>query len=361
MFPIKHGVIYRTPEQHQPPDDTNLAGNTEYPNLNSRDYAKRPLNRHIRMHQAWECIALNTEQQAIIATNKLSGREWAGSIWGFEDVGDGTKLKPAKACYKLQCQTLISCLQYIADNIFLVAMRSGRVQVWSTKSEVRSPQTPYCMFLIGDKCEHMRPVTCMNVKANMEHAITGSKDGALKVWDVGCADLISIHTFRYAHTDVVTGVAASNTETSIFATCSLDHSALLWDDRLTRPAIALCEDHPSRFKNLAWADVNEISNDNMVYLGDESGFVHAVDKRLPHKFVQSSKCLNRPIHKIVPKGNKIAVIGDTNIVKIIEATDHSTIYTNVEAESFVRDGVWRGASELLTVGYEGKLRIHKLQ
>ncbi|XP_036320970.1 protein valois isoform X2 [Rhagoletis pomonella] len=331
MFPIKHCVLYRTPEEHQPPDDSSLAGNTEYPNLNSRDYAKRPLNRHIRMHQPWECIAVNTEQEAIIATNKLSGREWSGSLWGFENVGDGTTLKPAKACYKLQCQTLISCLQFIADNIFMVAMRSGRVQLWSTKSEVRNPHTPYCMFLIGEKCEHMRPITCLNVKTNAEHAITGSKDGTLKVWDIGCGDLFSVHTFRYAHTDVVTSIATSHKEPSVFATSSLDRSTLLWDDRLTRPA-----------------------------LGDESGFVHTVDERFPNKFVQSSRCLNRSIHKMVPIENKIAVIGDTNIVKVIDANNHSIIYTNDESQNFVRDAVWKGASKLLTIGYEGKLRIHNL-
>lgn len=117
MFPTKHGVIFRTPEQHQPPDDISLAGNTYYPNLNSRDYAKRPLNRHIRMHKAWECISINSEQEAVIATNKLSGREWSGSLWGFEEIGDGGMLKPSKAAYKLQCQTLVSCLRFVSDNI----------------------------------------------------------------------------------------------------------------------------------------------------------------------------------------------------------------------------------------------------
>ncbi|XP_067621491.1 protein valois isoform X2 [Eurosta solidaginis] len=360
MFPIKHGVIYRTPEHHQPPDDNSLAGNTNYPNLNSRDYAKRPLNRHIRMHQAWECLSLNTEHQAVIATNKLSGREWAGSIWGFENIGDGTMIKPAKACYKLQCQTLISCLQFVANNIFLVAMRSGRVQVWSTRSEVRNPQTPYCMFLIGEKCEHMRPITCMSLATNIDHAVTGSKDGTLKVWDMGCADLFSIHTFRYAHTDVVSDVATSNKDASVFATCSLDYSALLWDIRQTRPAIALCDNYPARFKSLSWPCENQATNENFIYLADECGFVHSIDTRVPRHFVQSNKCLNRPVHKITPTNNKLAIIGDTNMVKVIDANDFATIYTNVDSEHFVRDAVWRDDLELLTVGYEGKLRIHKL-
>ncbi|XP_014089028.3 protein valois [Bactrocera oleae] len=357
MFPTKHGVIFRTPEQHQPPDDISLAGNTYYPNLNSRDYAKRPLNRHIRMHKAWECISINSEQEAVIATNKLSGREWSGSLWGFEEIGDGGMLKPSKAAYKLQCQTLVSCLRFVSDNIFIVALRSGRVQVWSTRSEVRNPQIPYCMFLIGEKCEHVRPVTCLDVMKNVDHAATGSKDGTLKVWDMGSADLFSIHTFRYAHTDVITGVAASNTDASVFATCSFDQSALLWDDRLTRPAIALYEKYSTRFNNLAWAE----SSDHLLHLGDESGFVHTIDTRVPKEFLQSFKYLNRPIHKLVPKGKMFAVIGDTNLIKIVDENFNTTIYENGESENFVRDAVWRGDSDLLTVGFEGRLRVHKIR
>ncbi|CAD6997037.1 protein valois [Ceratitis capitata] len=357
MFPTKHGLIFRMPEQHQPPDDSELAGNTNYPNLNSRDYAKRPLNRHIRMHKAWECLSLNTEQQAVIGTNKLSGREWSGSLWGFEDVSDGSMLKPSNAAYKLQCQSLISCLDFVTENIFIVALRSGRVQVWSTRSEVRNPQTPYCMFLIGEKCEHMRPITCLATKINLDHAVTGDKNGTLKVWDMGSADLFSIHTFRYAHTDVITGVATSHSDTSVFATCSFDQSALLWDERLTRPAIGLYEHSPSRFKDVAWSG----SNEHLVFLGDESGFVHTVDTRLPKGFLQSTKILNRPIHKITPKGKKLAIIGDTNVIKVVDEHHNVSIYENTESENLVRDAVWRSDTDLLTVGYEGKLRVHKLQ
>lgn len=64
----------------------------------------------------------------------------------------------------------------------MVAFNTGKLQVWSTYSEVRSNLNPYCLFLIGEKCEHMKPITSMaSFKTNPNKAVTGGKDGALKV------------------------------------------------------------------------------------------------------------------------------------------------------------------------------------
>lgn len=54
---------------------------------------------------------------------------------------------------------------------------------------------------------------------------------------MGKAELFSQQSYRYAHTDTITGLASSPTNDAIFTTCSLDKSCLLWDDRETRPAI----------------------------------------------------------------------------------------------------------------------------
>lgn len=54
--------------------------------------------------------------------------------------------------------------------------------MWSTRSEVRNPVNPYCLFLIGEKGEHEKPVTCMDVaKVDHDKAITGGKDCIVKV------------------------------------------------------------------------------------------------------------------------------------------------------------------------------------
>lgn len=124
MLPLSYGAIYKTPDDHKPPDDNDLSDDTDYPNLNSRDYAKRPLNHTVRMHEAWECISISTPESEpqgniAIACNKLSGREWTSSFWGFEKseiIKDATKIEPNNACFKLQCSSLINCMEFIAPN-----------------------------------------------------------------------------------------------------------------------------------------------------------------------------------------------------------------------------------------------------
>ncbi|XP_073823302.1 valois [Musca autumnalis] len=367
MLPLSYGNVYKTPSDYKPPEDVDF-DDTEYPNLNSRDYAKRPLNHTARMHEAWESLSISTPFTEVtgnvaVCCNKLSGREWTGSLWGFEKSSvvenKGDAMVPEKSCFKLQCPAIINCMTYVSPNILLLAFNTGNLQVWSTHSEVRKSKNPYCLFLIGEKCEHMKPITCLtNFPSNQHKAATGSKDGTLKLWDMGTADLVSQGTFRFAHTDSITAVAASRGKENIFATCSLDKSCLLWDDRETRPAIALYENHSVRFKNVSWCPE---SNDNIVYLGDESGYILTLDVRQPKQIQNTTQYFDRPIRKIIPNGENLAVIADSNIVKISKSSNHSVFYENNETQNFVRDGAWLSSGEFLTVGFEGKLRSHCIE
>ena len=65
---------------------------------------------------------------------------------------------------------------------FLLALENGKLQVWSTHSERRNAENPYCLFMIGEKVEHARSIQSMSVnKCNNNRAITGCKAGTLKV------------------------------------------------------------------------------------------------------------------------------------------------------------------------------------
>ncbi|XP_037806193.1 protein valois [Lucilia sericata] len=367
MLPLIYGEIYKTPDDYNPPEETNLADNTHYPNLNSRDYAKRPLNHNVRMHDAWECISISTKcddekGNVAIATNKLSGRNWLGTLWAFEKSqvkNEKNSLDMSTPCYKLESPAIINCIEFVEPNILLLALNSGKLQVWSTQSEVRSPKNPYCPFLIGEKCEHMKPITCLaGFKTNDYKAVTGSKDGALKIWDMGKADLFSQQSYRYAHTDSITGLTSSPTNDAIFTTCSLDKSCLLWDDRETRPAIALYSEHNVRFKTVNWALDPQ---DNCVYLGDESGNVLTIDTRKPKELLNKTQYFDRPIRKISPNGENLAIVADSNCVKVSKSCSNEIFYENNYSQNFIRDCAWLTSSELVTVGYEGKLRGHEIQ
>uniref|UniRef100_A0A1A9UXL1 Uncharacterized protein n=1 Tax=Glossina austeni TaxID=7395 RepID=A0A1A9UXL1_GLOAU len=365
MFPLNCSSIYKMPEGYEPPDD--LADDTNYPNLNSRDYAKRPLNHTTQMHDAWECLSINSpdtevEGNVVIACNKLNGREWVGSLWGFEkyDVIKNKTLGGSnKASFKLQCESLITGMEFVTKNILLLALNTGKMQLWSTYSEVRNAKNPYCLFLIGERCEHMELITSTSTFiTNESKALTACKRGTVKIWDMGSADLFLEKSFQFAHSDAITGLAASLTNDYIFLTCSLDKSCLIWDDREIRPALALYENHDVRFKDVRWSPEN---NDCITYAGDECGYILTIDKRSPKKYLDKSKYFDRPIRKIRPHHDNLAVIADTNIVKVSKIPNHAICYENFDSQHFTRDCSWLSSTELLTVGFDGKLRFHNIE
>lgn len=355
MFPSSYGVLFKTPNSYQPPEDTTaLASNTYYPNLNSRDYAKRPHNRQLRIHPAWECVAVNVDGTYALATNKLTGREWSSSLWGFErreHIG-----VEKKSIYKLQCHSLISAMHFVAKNILLISFHSGCVQLWSTRTEVRSIN-PYCLFMIGERYEHTHPILCLEkFNADPNKAITGGKDCMLKIWDMGKAELTSVNTLRHAHSDVITGIATSLSQPNIFATCSLDKCTLLWDDRQARPATAIYDNHTDCFKACAWA-TNAISPDEkIIHLGDEDGKILTCDIRKPNEYIEQFTYNDKPVRKIIPRGSRLAVIGDSNNVKAFDGDVQ--IYESSEPRNFVRDGLWTTDDEFFTIGFDGQLRTH---
>ncbi|KAI8118758.1 Protein valois [Lucilia cuprina] len=367
MLPLTYGAIYKTPDDYNPPQETDLADNTHYPNLNSRDYAKRPLNQNVRMYGAWECIAISTKcddekGNIAIATNKLSGRNWLGSLWAFEKSqvkNDKNSMDMSTACYKLESPAIINCIKFVEPNTLLLGFNSGRLQLWSIQSDVCLPKNPYCPFLTGDECEHMKPITCLTgFKTNVHKAATGSKDGVLKIWDMGKGDLNPQQSYSYAHMDSITGLTSSPTNDAIFTTCSLDKSCLLWDDRETRPAIALYNEHNVRFKTVNWALDPQ---DNCVYLGDESGNVLTIDTRKPKELLNKTQYFDRPIRKISPNGENLAVVADSNCIKVAKSCSNEIFYENNKSQHFIRDCAWLTSDELVTVGYEGKLRGHEIQ
>lgn len=54
----------------------------------------------------------------------------------------------------------------------------------------------------------------------------------------------------------------------------------------------------------------------------------------------------------------IAVIADSNSIKVFDCRTYECLYENSDSQNFVRDCAWLSSTELVTVGFEGKLRYH---
>ena len=110
--------------------------------------------------------------------------------------------------------------------------------------------------------EHDHVVTSLSLSSDKTRAISGSMDKryccikaltncrqafliynslfelqqySLKVWNTDY--LVSSHTFRPAHADIILDIAYHPENNDIFASCSLDGQVTLWDLRQTKPAL----------------------------------------------------------------------------------------------------------------------------
>lgn len=131
MFPMHYESIYITPPDKEP-EDFELSADTQFPNLNSRDYARQPLNHTNRMYKAWECVDSsvlggggdNSTGNVVICCNKNSGRDFKSSAWGFAlfsileaaEKGDTNPTKELNAVFKLQCDSLITHMMYVSPS-----------------------------------------------------------------------------------------------------------------------------------------------------------------------------------------------------------------------------------------------------
>lgn len=57
---------------------------------------------------------------------------------------------------------------------------------------------------------------------------------SIKLWDTN--EMVAIHSYNYAHIDIITSVDMQPDSHTIFVSASMDGDALLWDVRQPNPA-----------------------------------------------------------------------------------------------------------------------------
>ncbi|XP_017857198.1 PREDICTED: protein valois [Drosophila arizonae] len=364
MFPQRSSVTYRTPTSHQPPPAIELANNVDYPNLNVADMNARLENLSPRLLDCFDSITMNEQQHFALATNHREGSQWWGMLFGYNQTDHMTV---DNADFKLQCDSTVNILRYADNNILLVALGDTRLQAWSTYSTVRNPETPYCLFLIGESDAHKAPINQLSViKSQPQHAVTTCLDNALNVWDISGADLCSTYRARCAHNSKITGLATSATAASQLVTCDRGGCARLWDIRASSPtSMCLYDDktHLLSFTCAAWAAPTELQGDNYVHLGDYDGNVHTLDIRVPRKLQQTISYFDEAhVSQLLVNGSHLAVMSNlpagVKIAKVTEA--HDVIYTNENTHDRLTDAIWRDDHTLLTIGHGRKMATHKI-
>ncbi|EDV99068.1 protein valois [Drosophila grimshawi] len=365
MFPQRSSVTYQTPATHQPPPAKELAGNLDYPNLNVADMNARLEDLSPRLHDCFDSISINELQHVALATNHRDGVQWWGMLFGYSRTDH---MSVDNADFKLQCEYTVNILRYADDNVLLVALGDARLQAWSTYSSVRNPNSPYCLFLVGEDAAHKAPINQLCVfKSRPQQAVSTCLNNTLNVWDLSGADLRSMYRASAAHTNKLTGLATSATSAAQLITCDRGGCARIWDLRATSPASSCLYDdktHMLSFSCAAWSTPSELQGDNYIYLGDYDGNVHTVDIRVPRKLQQTDAYFNvGHVSQLLVNGSHLATMSNqpagVRIVKVA-GNKHEFLYSNENPHTRLTDAVWRDEKTLLTIGHGRKLATHKL-
>lgn len=61
--------------------------------------------------------------------------------------------------------------------------------------------------------------------------------------------------------------------------------------------VALIEPYETRFKAITWSN-----DENLLYAGDEAGYILTLDKRVPKQYLHKQRYFNRSIRKLSVQG-----------------------------------------------------------
>jgi len=354
---VKLSEMYKKPSYYLPPPPEELTNNADFPNLNSVEYrVKKITDTELKLQAFWEILEVDTLGQIVLVTNDYVSRLWNGSFWGFEnfeDVGHSDK-----AVYNKQYDHLITNFKFVEPNIALVSDSIGGLNLWSTKAEIRNG---YCPYSIVRKSEHIGRVDVVDLfHKDATKALTGSTDCCIKVWDIGGGDLCSNFTYRYAHAGQITGLSSSHSMPTVFASCSRDKKWAIWDYRQRKAISAISIQHDFPYTSLYWSDSQE-NNENL-FVGDETGSVYIFDIRNPLRHAAVITPFNYPIHKLSFEGKFVAILGQTNVLKVFDTSNgNEMIYENSEAKSNVRDIHWSDVNSFYTIAWSSGMQKHQLQ
>lgn len=335
-------TLFQTPRSHCPPKDTELAGSTQYPNLNSIEF--RHLESDLNSVQSspfHEIIESNNDESFVfLATSSYTGRLWTGSLFGYENFDDVGK--PAKEKLKHSIDSNIKGLRFIAEQMILLTTSNGSIQLCSTQSAVRN-ENGYNLYLVSKKTEHIGIIEAFDVFNNgnaKNKAVTGSTDGCIKVWNIGPCDLLSEKTYEYAHSAAIKTISSKPNSDALFASCSADQRLAIWDIRSRTPIVAHCTNPTVANSACSWERTNGAER---LYLGDISGNVNIYDPRKLDAILSTQRLFDRPIFKFKSNANStsICVLANSPTIKVLSSDkDKGLLYENSTATDYVRDIHW---------------------
>lgn len=305
----------------------------------------------------YELLEDNLNQSTfLLAANSYTNSLWDASLFFYENAAEIGSTEPKKFRWKMN--STITNLRFITDKQFLLTNSFGNLEILATQSNVWDEKC-FRPYKIAKKTEHSQEINALQIFE--KKAITASSDRSIRFWDFNCCDLISFRQLPNAHTDVINDISCNEQNNYILYSCSTDKTFCIWDRMQSKPLIGLHKNSLSSYTACKW-----LCN-NLIYVGDESGKLHIFDERKFSVPVKSIEVFNRPIYRMKYYSKALAIIGNTNEIKIFNVSKENInlLYSNDSADDLVRDICWikdktNTNCPFYTVGYNKHVQKHEI-
>ncbi|XP_037069832.1 methylosome protein 50-like [Pollicipes pollicipes] len=333
-----------SPSPWNQPEQDLANGNMQ---IDDASYIPAEMKRH------FDFIDIRKDGRLLLGASSLTSRYWTGDVWLFNKAADAPDIGLFSAARELESGT--SCGKFI-DGLgvrAVVCQDLGVVEVLGWEEPDEDATDERLLITHGRSLEHDGAVLALDTlpagdggagdaDADAVRAVTGSADGAIKVWDL--ETLVADASYPGAHCHWVTGVTCHPSLPHQMVSCGLDGQVLMWDTRAARPASQLAGGGGDRPLCVAWSPTDSTT----VAVGWESGRVSLLNAVGGGETAAAAR--GRPLHRLCwhPRRPWLAACGDEARVDVLAASDRiQTLHSDELHTDMVRGLAWQPDSDTL--------------
>lgn len=298
-----------------------------------------------------------------LGASDLTGRLWTGVVCCFQDA-DKTDLQFCTAAKEVEsgvCDGITLPQEESDCNKAIISYDYGGVEALELVHDETGAAGPV-FTNTAYSCEHDDAVISISLTSDKQKFVSGSYDKSIKIWDLETFSACS--TYAGAHWNLISNIACHPESSDVFASCSKDGRALMWDTRLPRPASLInrgpFEAAPSA---IAW----QPNQATRIVIGDETGSVVVTDVRNTNGKLRQIVTNQREIYRMEFSPwcqQQVAIIGNDPTVSVLNVMDDYFEISYVDSQShsdFVHGLAWHPIShKLYTCSWDKSIVSHSI-